>query len=173
MDAVFKVINVKTVSGEPRRPASVYSRSTARSPSGVAALDSPSRFAVTLALTSSMASLSFAALPNSGRSRGVSAWDSFSANPEARITSITPLQKHIRPAMLMANVTASDAPVPTAAVTASNRPVTAPQSRARARNATQITESIYASPLPCRKKPVSSIQGAATWIDAGKGMNEE
>lgn len=147
MDAVFNVISRSTVSGAPRLPASVYSRSAAHRPSGVAALDRPSKFAVTFALTASIASRSFAALPNSGRSKGIIKRDSLPAKPEAWSSSITPLQKHISPAMLTAREIASAAPVLTAAVTASSRPVAAPHTKAAAKKITHTVEINPSFPL--------------------------
>ena len=148
MEVAFSTISVSTVSGAPLRPARTYSRSDARNPNGVAALDNPSKFAVTLALTASIACLSCDALPNKGRRTGAIRRDSRSASPEACSNSITPLQKHISPVILIASVIASAAPVGTAAVTSASLPVTAPHSSAIQRNTVQITDSISCSPFP-------------------------
>ncbi len=150
IEAELSVISVSTVSGAPRRPVSVYRRSAACSPSGVAALDRPSRFAVTLALTASIACRSAAALPNSGRSSGMSRRDILPAMPDACSSSIIPLQKHISPAIETARLTACAAPVPTAAVTASIRPVIPPHSSASIKNITQTAESIDTAPFPAQ-----------------------
>ena len=100
-------------------------------PTAVAALDNPSKFAVTLALTASIACLSCDALPNKGRRTGAIRRDSRSASPEACSSSITPLQKHISPAMPIASVTAPPRPLlgSAAGYALPACPVTAPQSK--------------------------------------------
>ena len=82
-------------------------------PEGVAALPSPSKLADTLAAMVSIASRSRANCgiePPEHRHR--SSRDSFSASPERRITSITPIHRHSTPAMDRHSSTAAWRPRP-------------------------------------------------------------
>jgi len=147
IEAEFSVTSVNTASGAPRPPQTAYKRSAARRPMGVDALESPSRFAVTFALTASMACASLDASPNSGRSTGRSRRAIAPASPAREMTSIIPDQKHIRPVMDTSRATACPAPSAMAAVTCPSLPVAAPQTKLSTRKAAQIHESNLRSPF--------------------------
>ena len=87
-------------------------------PSGVAAFPSPSRLADTLAAMLSMISRSRAVWGKISPSTGRSSRDSFSARPERRMISITPVQRHIIPAREIHSSIAPWAPSTAAAATA-------------------------------------------------------
>ena len=101
-------------------------RRAASSPRGVAALPSPSKLADTLAAMLSMVSRSRATWGKSSRSIGRSSRDSFSASPDRRITSITPVHRHSIPAMDRHSSTAAWVPSTAAAATWADCPVASP-----------------------------------------------
>ena len=70
--------------------------------------------------------------------------------------------------MLMDNVTASAAPVPTAAVTSSKRPDAAPAKRESVKKVTQITESIVLTPFGKETTPFRELRFG---LMLAKGMN--
>ena len=101
-------------------------RRVARMPSGVAALPSPSRFALTFMLSASSVCASRDARGNNRRSTGCSSLDSPAAMPLRRMTSITPDHRQIMPPTVRQNVTACCTPCAAAAPTAALCPVAAP-----------------------------------------------
>lgn len=82
----------------------------ASSPRGVAAFPSPRRLAETLAEMLSITARSRAIWGKSRRSTGPSRRDSRSARPDRRMTSITPVHRHIIPAMERHSSTAAEVP---------------------------------------------------------------
>ena len=98
-------------------------------PAGVAALPSPSRLALTLALRAASVSSSRPAWGSRRRRTGRSRRLSPAAMPLRRISSSTPDHRHSAPAMTSTSSTAAAAPSSAAAVTADRRPLTAPYTR--------------------------------------------
>ena len=111
----------------PLQPTAI--RLAACIPAGVAALPSPSRLALTLALRASSVSSSRPAWGSRRRRTGRSRRLSPAAMPLRRISSSTPDHRHSAPAMTSTSSTAAAAPSSAAAVTADRRPLTAPYTR--------------------------------------------
>ena len=129
MEAVFSTTRRHSSSlATPPQPCAM--RCAARMPAGVAALPSPSKLALTLALRAASVSLSPPARGSSRRSTGRSRRDRPSAMPLRAMTSSTPDHRHSAPAMASVSSTAAPAPSSAAAVTAVNRPLTAPHTSA-------------------------------------------
>jgi len=129
MDAVFITTSRHSSFEAELRPERRFSLTAALMPAGVAALPKPSRFADTFDESASIASLSFAAVGKSRPRIGRRSRESFSDNPERRISSITPDQRHIIPHKERHRSTASLAPSAAAAETAGRLPFKAPKTR--------------------------------------------
>ena len=87
MDAVLSTARRHSSSDAASLPESACSRCAARIPAGVAALPSPSRFALMLQESSPASSGSLRDEGNSRPSTGRSARESFSVSPERSMTS--------------------------------------------------------------------------------------
>ena len=139
-DAVFSTTSLHNSSlAVPRQSRAM--RSAARIPSGVAALPSPSRFAVTFADSAESVSGSRLASGNSPRSIGRNSRASPDAAPDTRNSSITPPHNISAPAIETHSSTADAAPVSAAFVTASSRPVSAPKTSEQTTSPDQIRDN--------------------------------
>lgn len=127
MEAVFST--TRRQSSSLATPPEFFAiRAAAFRPRGVAAFPRPRRFAETLAETAERVSSSRLARGRRRRSRGRKSRASFPARPERSITSMTPVQRQITPAMDRQRVTAEAAPERAAADTVSSVPPRAPKS---------------------------------------------
>ena len=108
----------------PPQPCAM--RRVARMPSGVAALPSPSRLAERLAEMAASVSGSRLALGNSRRSSGRNSRASAAESPHCSMTSITPVQRHMMPAIDTHSSTAAVAPSSAAPPSSPTLPVSMP-----------------------------------------------
>ena len=108
----------------PPQPCAM--RRAARMPSGVAALPSPSRSAERLAEIAASVSGSRLASGSSRRSSGRNSRASAAESPHCSMTSITPVQRHMMPAIDTHSSTAAVAPSSAAPPSSPTLPVSMP-----------------------------------------------
>ena len=150
MEAVLSTTSRHSSSlATPSQPRAM--RQAARMPRGVAALPRPRRLAEVLAETAARVSGSRQALGSSRRSTGRNTRARPSERPQAFMISMTPLQRHMTPAMDRLSSTAESAPSRAASATASRFPVARPKPRDSTTMAVQIQAIAMHDQLPSLK----------------------